>query len=171
MKKVFSLLMVAMIFAACSSDDDNANVSLEGTWKMTAFKSENAYDVNGNGTISNDIMQQTNCYQNETVVFNANNTVAFVSTSYADIELVLVAGSTTDYEYNITCVNENDTTAGTWSQTNNTVIITDAFGVYTATQTGSTLTFVIPNGFPIEVTQGSGTATITEDLTITYEKQ
>ncbi len=173
MKKVFSLLMVAMLFAACSSDDDNGNdnVALEGTWKMTAFKSENAYDINGNGIISNDIMQQTNCYQNETIVFNANGTGADFSTSYAEINLELVAGSTNEYQYTVDCINESTTTAFTWSQSGNTVNFTQSGISFSGTQSGNQITFLIPNGFPIEVTQGSGTATVTEDLTIVYQKQ
>jgi len=172
MKKVFSLLMITMLFAACSSDDDNGNgnVALEGTWKMTAFKSQNAYDINGNGIISNDIMQQTNCYQNETLVFNANVTGADISTSYAEIDLELVAGSTNEYQYTVSCVNENTTSAFTWNQSGNTVNISQSGITFSGTQSVNQITFVIPNGFPIEVTQGNGTAIVTEDLTIVYEK-
>src|SRR5690606_8985173 len=92
--------------------------------KMTAFNTENAYDLNGDGTISSDVMGQTNCYQNETIVFNSNNTGAEMSTSRLDINLELVAGSANEYEYNVECVSENSTKAFTWTNNGNTVIIT-----------------------------------------------
>lgn len=171
MKKLLSLLILAAIFVSCSSDDDDAGVAVEGTWKMTTFRSENAYDLNGNGTISNDIKEQTNCYQNETLVFNSNGTGANVSTSYLDISLELVAGTTNEYEYNVECVNENSTTAFSWVQNGDNVVVTQSGVVLTGIQDGNEITFTVVNGFDIEVEQGGGTATVTEDLTIVYQKQ
>lgn len=171
MKKLVTLILVAAFFVSCSSDDDDNQIAIEGTWKMTAFKTQNAYDLNGDGIISNDIMGQTNCFQNETLIFNSNNTGANMSTSYLEITLELVAGSTTEYEYNVECISENSTTAFTWTQEGNTVVVTEAGIVLTGEQNGSEITFFIPNGYPIPVEQGGSTATITEDLTIVYQKQ
>lgn len=171
MKKLLSLLILAAIFVSCSSDDDDAGVAVEGTWKMTTFRSENAYDLNGDGTISNDIMGQTDCYQNETLVFNSNGTGADVSTSYPNIQLELVAGTTDEYEYNVECMEEATTTAFTWTQNGETVIVTQPDRVLTGTQEDDEITFTAVNGFTIEVEQGNGTATVTEDLTIIYQKQ
>ncbi|MBA3987477.1 MAG: hypothetical protein H0X63_13110, partial [Flavobacteriales bacterium] len=42
---------------------------------------------------------------------------------------------------------------------------------FSGIQSVNKITFVILNGFPIEVTQGNGTAIVTEDLTVVYEKQ
>lgn len=171
MKKLVTLILVAAIFVSCSSDDDDGGVAIEGTWKMTAFTTQNAYDLNGDGIISNDVMGQTNCFQNETLVFNANGTGADMSTSRLDIELELVAGTTDEYEYTIECISENTTTAFTWTQNGDTVIVTQADATLTGTQVGNEITFSLPNGYPIPVEQGDGTAIITEDLTIVYEKQ
>tara|TARA_R110000850_G_scaffold277058_1_gene421944 strand:+ start:189182 stop:189739 length:558 start_codon:yes stop_codon:yes gene_type:complete len=172
MKKVFSLVLFAVLFASCSSDDDNNNtVAIEGTWKMTAFKSQNAYDLNGDGVISNDIMAQTNCYENETLVFNSNGTGANLSTSYADITLEVVAGTTDEYEYSVACVTESTTTAFVWTQNGDTVTLTDSGVTFTGAQDGNKLTFAISNGFEIEVEEGDGVATVTETLTLEYTKQ
>ncbi|MEX2349317.1 MAG: hypothetical protein WD554_00405 [Flavobacteriaceae bacterium] len=171
MKKVFSLVLFAVLFASCSSDDDNNRVAVEGTWKMTAFKSENAYDLNGNGVISNDIMEETNCYQNETVVFNANGTGAEFSTSYPEITLELVAGTTDEYEYSVECIEEATTTAFDWSQNGDTVTITQQGVTFSGAQDGNKLTFAIPSGFTIEVEEGDEVVTIQENLTMEYTKQ
>lgn len=170
MKKVFSLVLFVVLFASCSSDDDNG-VAIEGTWKMTAFKSQNAYDLNGDGVISNDIMGQTNCYQNETLVFNSNGTGASFSTSFAEIELVLVTGTTDQYEYSVDCVIENFTSAFTWTQDGDNISITEFGQTDTGVQNGNKLTFVINDGFSIDITQGSGVVTIDEDLTLEFIKQ
>lgn len=170
MKKVFSLVLFVVLFTSCSSDDDNG-VAIEGTWKMTAFKSQNAYDLNGDGVISNDIMGQTNCYQNETLVFNSNGTGASFSTSFAEIELVLVSGTTDQYEYSVECVIENFTSAFTWTQDGDNISITEFGQTDTGVQNDDKLTFVINNGFSIDVAQGSGVVTIDEDLTLEFLKQ
>jgi hypothetical protein len=171
MKKLLTLILVAAIFVSCSSDDDNGRVVVEGTWKMTSFKTQNAYDLNGNGTISNDIMGQTNCFQNETMVFNSNYTGSVMSRSSLDIDLELVAGTTNEYEYNVECVSENNTTAFAWSKSGNILTVTQAGSVYTGTQDGNEITFTVLNGFVIEVEQGNGTAFISQDVTMIYQKQ
>lgn len=171
MKKLLTLILVAAIFVSCSSDDDDGGVAIEGTWKMTAFKTQNAYDLNGDGIISNDIMGQTNCYQNETLVFNANATGADVSTSRLDIELELVAGTTDEYEYTVECISENNTTAFNWTQNGTAVLVNQGVVTLSGIQNENEITFSLPNGYPIPVEQGGGTTIITEDLTIVYQKQ
>jgi len=171
MKKLLTLILVAAIFVSCSSDDDNGRVAVEGTWKMTSFKTQNAYDLNGNGTISNDIMGQTNCFQNETIVFNSNYTGSVMSRSRLNTDLELVAGSTTEYEYTTECVSENNTTAFVWSKSGDTLTVTQAGSVFAGTQNGNEITFTLPNAFVIEVQQGNGTAFITQDVTVIYKKQ
>lgn len=170
MKNVFSFVLLAILFASCSSDDDKG-VAIEGTWKMTAFKSQNAYDLNGDGVISNDIMGETNCYQDETLVFNSNGTGANISTSYLEISLEIVAGTADEYEYTVECVDENTTTAFTWSQNGDAVTVTESGVTISAAQDGNVLTFVVSNGFNIEVEGEEGIEITTEDLTIEYTKE
>lgn len=172
MKKLVTLILVAAIFVSCSSDDDNGSVAIEGTWKMTAFKSQNAYDLNGDGIISNDIMGQTNCFQNETMIFNANHTGADMSTSRLEIDLELVAGSTNEYEYTVNCVNENNTSAFTWTKNGDIVTVSQGGTTFSGTQDGDKITIKKLNGFTIEVPQGNGGTTyISEEVTIVYKKQ
>lgn len=163
--------MIALVFIGCSSDDDDGGVSVEGTWKLTAFRSQNAYDLTGNGVISNDVMGQTNCYQNERLTFNANGTGADISTSYLIIDLELTAGSISEYEYSFECISENNTSAFTWTQSGaNVTVTTDGFS-FTGVQNGTKITFTIPNGFEIPVEQGDEIVWITENLTMEYTKQ
>jgi hypothetical protein len=174
MKKLFGLLFIAIAFTACSSDDDNSSdtTSLEGTWKMTAFNTENAYDLNNDGMASTSVMDETNCYQNETLVFNADGaTGTAVNSSYAEIELTLVAGTTDEYEYTVTCVSEDDSTPFAYIQNGNNVTLTVAGSNQAATLSGNTLTYVIQEGFFVEVENNGTTATVTEDITFVFTKQ
>ena len=172
MKKiVFTLLIASMLFSCKKDDDGNTEISLDGTWRLTAFTTENAYDLNEDGTSSNDVIAETGCYQNETLVFNSDNTGTATTRSFADISLELVTGSTTEYEYSVECIQETDDTAITWTQTGNTVVVSGLGVAYTGTVAGSTLTITIPSGFIVEVVEGSGTGFTTEDITFEYTKQ
>ncbi len=173
MKKVLSLLAIALVLISCSGDDDNksSNVAVEGTWKMTVFSGETAVDLDMDGDSSNNLITETGCYQNETFVFNADGTGAINSSSYLDITLEIVAGSTDDYEYTIDCVQENDSSVMTWIQSGNSVTVTSDGASFSGTKDGDEITFVIPNGYDLEVVEGDGTAYVIEDLTIVYEKQ
>ncbi len=174
MKKFFGLLVVVIAMSGCSSDDDsnNTTTSIEGNWKMTAFNTENAYDLNGDGTASRNLMTETDCYQNETILFKADRTGVSTSNSYAEISLELVIGTTDQYEYSIECISETEVDAFTFTQTGDQVKLNVDGMIVNATLSNNTLTYVIPEGFFIE-TEGSDSQTITviEDLTFIFTKQ
>ncbi len=171
MKKFFGLLFIAIAFTACSSDDDNNTTSVEGTWKLTAFETENAYDLNNDGTASRSVMNETNCYQNETVVFKANGTGQANNTSYAEIEFTLVTGTTDQYEYWVTCVPETETIPFLYTQNGNNVTITMGATSQPAVLSGNTLTYVINKGFLLEVEENGDTTTVLEDITFVFTRQ
>ena len=78
---------------SCSSDDnnDNNNVSVEGTWELTKFELTEEVDLDNDGTASADIMGQTECFNNSTLVFDADNTADFNIESL-DVEIQPVEG-------------------------------------------------------------------------------
>ena len=53
----------------------------------------------------------------------------------------------------------------------NSVTVTSDGASFSGTKDGDEITFVIPNGYDLEVVEGDGTAYVIEDLTIVYEKQ
>lgn len=145
--------------------------SIDGTWKLTAWNATNAVDINNDGTASVNLLDELNCYDNETIVFSSDNTAISMSTTYADIEVELVVGTTNEYNFTSTCVPEIENTNLTWAQVGNIVATTDVVsgGTNNFTLNGSQLSFLIPNGF--NVSNGAGTVTVTEDLTLVYTKQ
>lgn len=174
MKRLMGFLFIATLLASCSSDDDNGNngTSLEGNWKLTAFETENAYDLNNDGTASKSVMDETNCYQNETMNFDADGTGEVTFTSYADIQLTLVAGTTNEYEYTVECISETEVTPFVYEKDGNEVnLIISGAGNVTATLSGNTLTYVFQDGFFVDVDDNGTTITITEDITFVYTKQ
>lgn len=187
-KHYFYLLTVIVVFALNSCDNeplegfDLSNpaiqnptggtaqtTSIAGTWKLTAWNSTNPVDINNDGTASTNLLTEFNCYNNETIVFNADNTGTINNTSYADIELELVTGTTNTYEYTTTCIPEIETIPMTWTQAGNLVAVNDGSGAVNLSLSGNQLSILIPAGF--EAVSTDGMVTVEEDLTFIYTKQ
>lgn len=175
MKNLLKVFLVSLFLTSCIVNDNfDVTVDLVGTWRMTSFSTENAYNLNGDGTANTDVIVETGCYQNETIEFIADNTGVSRSTSFLDIETIITVGTTNEVEYNIDCVAEIFNSNFTWSQNGSAVSITDTGVTITGTLIGSTITLVIPEGFSIEGLDNSGNnvlITILEDVTIVYTKQ
>lgn len=175
MKKLSLTLMavLALTFASCSSDDDNNtdSVSLEGTWKLTAWNSTTGFDINNDGTASTNLLAEFNCYNNETIVFGSNNTAIVNSTSYADITGELTAGTDDEYTYTVDCVQENDTFPLTWTLSGNTVIFDGGtVNEVVGTLSGNTFSVVVEEGFEV-FSEDFTEVIVNQDVTFVYTKQ
>ncbi|WP_046756387.1 hypothetical protein [Kordia jejudonensis] len=172
MKKLVLLTVLSIFLISCSSDDDAAaEITLTGTWRMTSFEVENSYDFNGDGTASRDLISETNCYQNETILINANGTATATSTSYLDVTAELVVGTTDEFTYTLDCVNETDIFLLNWSSNGSSVTFQDEYGdIVNATfDLNNQFSFVIPQGFEIF---SDGFSVVTEEnVRVVYTRQ
>ncbi|WP_299432493.1 lipocalin family protein [uncultured Aquimarina sp.] len=83
MKTNFFLFAIsfALFFSSCSSDDDNSGdnggdpttVSLVGTWKLTAATAAQSVDLNMDGTVSDNLLEELPCFE-DTIMVNDDNT-------------------------------------------------------------------------------------------------
>lgn len=160
-----------------SAVDDLGNCVLDqptdlvGTWLLTAWNGEEAIDLNNDGTESINFLIEMDCYNNETIVFNVDNTGTVMSTSYALIDIFLEVGSTNSYDFSIDCIEEIENTDITWSQSGNIVSITDDTNETTEwTLSGNTLSITFPEGFSV-TDPNDTTVTVIQDLTFVYTKQ
>ena len=144
---------------------------IEGTWLLTAWNGTEPIDLNNDGTESTNFLEEMDCYNNETIVFNADNTGQIMSTSYAEFDIFLEVGSTDTYDFTVNCIPEIDNMDMTWSQAGNTVSITDSFNDTSEwTLNGNTLSITIPEGFTVINTEDVNVSVI-QDLTFVYTKQ
>jgi hypothetical protein len=173
MKKVFfAAALIGLTFAACSDDDgQQANVSVEGTWKLTGFTLDEPVDFNNNGTASANLITETGCYNNSGIVF-AGNGQAVVSLEGLDVELIVEGGNET---INIDCL-PPDVATGPYTVTENTVVLSGDAGEgdqdVVLTRSGNTLSVYFPDvqDVPVEGTNGE----VTYDFvggTLTFTKQ
>lgn len=143
---------------------------LEGTWLLTAWIGTEAIDLNNDGVENINFLEEMDCYTNETILFNTDNTAVATSTSFATFEFIIEVGTTNSFEYSITCEEELDITNGTWSQNGNIVTITDNFGTTDFTLNGNQLSIFVPEGF-FAFNSDDFTVTTSQDLTFVYTKQ
>jgi hypothetical protein len=155
--------------SSSGNSGNGTNATIEGLWKMTAWNVDVPQDLDLNGTASTNLLNEMDCYNNETVTFNSDFTGVSMTTSYADIELNLVSGTTNQFEYSITCVPNVSSTDLIWTLVGNTLATTTAGVINNFTLNGNELSFVIPEGFT--VVSDDNSQTIIQDLTIVYTKQ
>ncbi len=148
----------------CMSDGQSDN--LVGTWKLTAWNGTEPIDLNNDGTESTNFLDEMDCYDNETIVFNADNTGVIMSTSFADIDITIDTTTT----FVVDCIDEIENTNMTWSQSGSSVTVTDTSGSSTWTLAGNTLSILIPEGFSVTSSEDA-TVTVIQDLTFVYTKQ
>lgn len=152
------------------TDDTQQATDVEGTWLLTAWLGENPYDLNNDGAVSFNFLDEMDCYNNETIVFNSDGTAIAMSTSYAEFEVFLESGTTDEYDYSVDCIQEIDNTNATWTQSGSTVTISDEDGqVLDWTLNSNQLLIVIPSAF--YAASSDLTIEVTEDLTFIYTKQ
>jgi len=179
MKKLSALLSFLILFTAftCENEplegefvlEDNSS-SVEGTWKLTAWIGEEPIDLNNDGLESSNFLDEIDCYNNETIVLNQDQTGVSMSTSYAEFEMEIEVGTTNSFDYTINCINEIENTNFVWSKAGNIITITDEDGFSSDfTLNGNEISILIPNGF--FAANEDFTVTITQDLTFIYTKQ
>jgi len=177
MKKIFALLAAFILCISCSSDDDSdqdgGDINLIGTWLLTSFTTETAFDLDNDGDSSNDLLIETGCLQNETLVFAIDNTATAFSTTFLDIFVNIAIGDDGSEEFVqiVNCEEDNFVTQLTWSINGNTVTISDGEETFNAIIDGDELSFVLPEGSDLEVIEGDAIVDLIEDVTLTYTLQ
>ena len=174
-KHILSTLVIITMFTACKKDDINENpgpVTLVGTWKLTAWKSANAYDLNGDGTTNTNLLNEFDCYHNELIIFDDDRTGIMKNSSSTNVIATLVTGTENTYTYAITCIQEQDNSFFNWSRPNeNTIAISESDETYNLNLNGNKISFLVDEF--VVATDDSTTSypVIIEDLIFVYTKQ
>ena len=172
MKKIIFSAAAAAMLLSCNSDDNNdsTNVSVEGTWELTKFELTEEVDLDNDGTASANLMDQTECFNNSTLVFDADNTADFNIESL-DVEIQPVEGGTEgEYEYVVTCEGV-ETNTYTYTTSNNVVTVDTGTLPIALTRDGNKLTFAIPQFGSIPVEENGEITTLQTGAYLEFTKQ
>jgi len=172
MNKLILNLCIAFIlvcFTSCSTDDmqDSNNSSITGVWKLTAWNIEGGFDINNDGTISSNLLNEIDCSRNETLFFDNNGIVSLNTTFNPDIDIALLNETTDEYSFDITCDTEGVISLATEYTVENSVIM---IGESEAMIKGNQISLVFEDR--IKIYNVDFTEVIeTKDLTLVYNKQ
>ncbi|MFN2260998.1 MAG: DUF5004 domain-containing protein [Psychroflexus sp.] len=117
-KSFLSLLSISFLLLSCSDDDDQVQTlsenDLQGSWTLVEMNASSGVDLNNDGTSNTDITNETDCFDNMTVDFQAENNFML---DYPGLDFDQVDGETV-----LNC-NDNNTT-GSYSLNGSTLSIT-----------------------------------------------
>ena len=90
-------------FSSCSTDDsqDSNDSSITGVWKLTAWNVEEGFDINNDGTISTNLLNEIDCSRNETLFFDNKGVVSLNTTFNPDLDIFVLDDSTREYSFNV----------------------------------------------------------------------
>jgi len=111
MKFLFGMLAFGgMLFTSCSSDDDTNTVNdsngIAGSYELVEFRTPNETDINKDGTPHPNQMDETGCYDDSKLTFNADNTFSY---AYRAVNVNAGIATCSSADFN-----------GTWEITGNT---------------------------------------------------
>ncbi len=166
--KFLSLIALAAIAFSCSDDDDSSSNSTNhaGTYFLTAFTIAEPQDLNGDGTSSSNILNETDCFEGGFIQLNSDNTFT-ASSEGMDITL------TNEGVEVVECYDDGNF-SGTWSASGNQITMTYSSDgdMYTDTFniSNNSITYTVEDGEVVGMS-GGNPVYITTDISIVYTKQ
>ncbi|NNE32136.1 MAG: hypothetical protein HKN40_07185 [Winogradskyella sp.] len=144
-------------------------VDLIGVWTLVGWNTDMARDINNDGIVTNNYLEEIDCYTNETIEFNANGTGAFYYRSEAQITYTPNSDGS-DEDFFVSCSEINESLNFTWSETINTVeIITENGIALSYLRNGNSLNIGIDDGF-VATNTIDGESMIIERVIFVYVK-
>ena len=92
MKRLMSVLFIAILFASCSSDDDSSSSEnrLEGSWTLTQANLGAPVDFNNDGTADPNFIVEVPCFEGD-ITFEANGNF---TQNFSEVDIQQVNGET-----------------------------------------------------------------------------
>ena len=165
-------LITVLAFYSCDNEPIDPKVDLEagnsnavGSYALTAYKTSIPTDLNNDGTVSINQMTETQCYNNNVLTINSNNTFSVTSKG---VEIVNPQTAPT-----MACFTRPIIT-GTWASANNVLTLTYIEAGATVTQAyilaGNTLTNTKDQIEIVATTSNDTPVYLTADVVVVYSK-
>jgi hypothetical protein len=163
----FTFLLIC--FIGCSKDDmqNSDNSAITGVWGLSAWNIDGGFDINNDGTVSTNLLNEIDCSRNETLIFNNKGVVSLNTTFNPDISIALLNEETSEYIFTVICDTEGVISLATSYTVENNIIL---FGNSEALVEDNQISITYKDRievFNLDFTQ----VLATKDLTLIYEKQ
>lgn len=141
-KIVLSAIFLSVSLLSCEDCDDspvvvNPNQDIIATFKLTAFNVPEAVDIDQNGQLSSNLMQESDCYDPSFLTFNSDGTYRLRNNQ------LVVVGSDTDCQ--------SRTTTGNWTRNGNVITATPHSGdpiQFTFSEEAQTMSRILQTDYP-----------------------
>ncbi|MFG6685518.1 hypothetical protein ACGK9U_02980 [Mariniflexile sp. HNIBRBA6329] len=167
MKNILLILcFTPLLLTSCFRDGDD-DFAIVGVWQLSAMNVEDGFDINNDGTISSNLLNEIDCINNETLVFESNGVVTSNSTFNPHIKIALLDGASDEYIFNVVCDEEGVISfATTYAYNSKVVVINESIATFANNQ----LSRVFEDAIQIYNEDFTEVVT-TKDLTLVYTKQ
>jgi hypothetical protein len=166
MKRILLIILVSICSFACT-DEIYDFASVEGEWKLTGYNSVTGFDINDDGVKSVNLLEEIECTNNETLIFDSNGVMSSNNTFNPKIDIALKDGSKSEYVFNVECDLEGVIGFATGYSQNGDII---TYKNHSASIIENQIFIVFENA--IEIYNADYTEVIeTQDLTLVYTKQ
>ncbi|MBP0903301.1 hypothetical protein ACFSKN_00235 [Mariniflexile gromovii] len=156
----------SLLLTSCFNDADD-NLTIEGVWRLTAMNVEDGFDINEDGVANVNLLNEIDCVNNETLVFESKGVVTSNKTFNPDIKIALLEGTTDAYVFDVECDVEGTINfAVNYTQNNNLIIINESEAILN----GNQLTRVFENAINI-YSEDFINVIATKKVTLVYTKQ
>jgi hypothetical protein len=140
-------------------------VDVVGDWILVAWNTDEARDLDNDGIVTNNYLDDIDCYNNETILFSDNGTGTMFLRSIAEFTYT----PTIDGENFFTdCTQINEDRNFTWTETINTVDLVFTDGSTLSLFRNGNLNVAVDDGFYAESTVDN--SVIAERVIFVYEK-
>ena len=163
---LLTLCFAPLLLTSCFSDGDD-EIDIVGVWELSAMNVEGGFDINKDAFADTNLLNEIDCVNNETLVFESNNIVTSNQTFNPDIKIALINGTTDNYVFNVVCDVEGVISLATTYKHNNNIVIINEDVV---TFENNKLSRVFENA--LKIYNADFTQVIaTKNVTLVYTKQ
>ncbi|WP_298496693.1 hypothetical protein [uncultured Algibacter sp.] len=116
---------ILVFFTSCSSDDaqDKNSTAIIGVWKLTAWNVDQGFDINNDGVVNTNLLNEIDCPRNETLFFDDKGIVSLNTTFNPDLDITLLNEEASEYRFNVACDTEGIISLATSYTLNDSIIM------------------------------------------------
>lgn len=94
--------MLSLLLVSCTNNTDDI-ISVEGVWELTEYNVANGFDINNDGVANTNLLEEIECLNQETLIFESNGVVKSNTTFNPSIDIALVNEATNEYTFDVKC--------------------------------------------------------------------
>ena len=143
-------------------------VEIPGSWKLVSWNTDELRDLDNDGIVTNNYLDDMDCYDNETILFNTDGTGTMFLRSLAEFTYTPNNSSEDGVDFFVVCNDISIDNTFTWTETINSVSLMFTDGTSMNLFKNGGLYIAIDDAFYAQSTIDN--SVITERITFVYNK-